>query len=46
MTRTEIFVRLGWYCGFIGRELSDHSFAKRILGRAHELSDEQALAMM
>lgn len=46
MTRVELFIRLGWYCGYIGKELGDYSFAERTLGRAHELSHDQAIAMM
>ncbi len=46
MTRTEIFLRLGWYCGYIGKELGDHSFADRTLGRAHLMSHDEAIAMM
>jgi hypothetical protein len=46
MTRTEIMLRLGYYCGLISLELGDSSYAERSLGRAHLISDEEGIAIL
>lgn len=45
MTRDELLIRAGFYFGEAARMLGDESYALRWLGRAHELTEEEALPM-
>jgi hypothetical protein len=40
MTREQMFLRFGFYCGLAHRELGDISYAERWIGRAHLLTIE------
>lgn len=39
MTRDEMVLRHGFYCGYAARVLGDESYALRWLGRAHKLTE-------
>ena len=39
MTREEMLLRFGYYCGGIGRLLGDYSYAERWCGRCEELTE-------
>lgn len=43
MSRDEMLLRHGWYCGFIERKLGDASFAARWFGRAQEITEADYL---